>query len=179
MKVDIPPVGNPGKRSAKVRDDSEQASLHDPLGDRYDLKKKRRAARDQVEEEQTVKKAKKTRSSHADVIDSSSFFTIGERPVHKSRKRRKTELVAEERQWKDIPDWGNDTACQLLTLPVEVLDRCFALDVGLTVSHVSGNTHAETTDLNNSQWRDYVSLAGVSRMFRHQMSDDVWQVHFM
>jgi len=44
------------------------------------------------------------------------------------------ELVAEEVKWHDIPEWGDRKDCPLLTLPNEVLDRCFAIRMGLSVS---------------------------------------------
>ncbi|WWC97173.1 hypothetical protein V866_004052 [Kwoniella sp. B9012] len=75
----------------------------------------------------------------------------------KKKKGRKP-LVAKRVEWNDIPDWTGRKDCPLLELPREILDLCFglAVDVGLSM-------------------RDYISLAGVCRLFRHRMTDKVFE----
>lgn len=53
----------------------------------------------------------------------------------KVKVKEKKVLVAVEVKWKDIPDWGDRTDCPLLTLPTEILDRCFGLWDGLRVCY--------------------------------------------
>ncbi|WVF66342.1 hypothetical protein IAT40_001082 [Kwoniella sp. CBS 6097] len=80
-------------------------------------------------------------------------------PAPKPKRTGRRPLIAKEVKWKDIPDWGDRSDSPLLKLPGEILDMCFglgpSLDVGLSC-------------------RDYVALAGVSRHFRQQLTDDVF-----
>ncbi|OCF59767.1 hypothetical protein L486_02440 [Kwoniella mangroviensis CBS 10435] len=77
--------------------------------------------------------------------------------IAKKKKGRKP-LLAKRVEWSDIPDWTGRKDCPLLELPREILDLCFglAVDVGLSM-------------------RDYISLAGVCRLFRHRMTDKVFK----
>ncbi|WVW81678.1 hypothetical protein I302_103673 [Kwoniella bestiolae CBS 10118] len=74
------------------------------------------------------------------------------------KKKARKPLLAKRVEWNDIPDWEGREDCPLLELPGEILDMCFGLsvDVGLSM-------------------RDYVSLAGVSKLFRHRMNDTVFK----
>ncbi|WVQ64700.1 uncharacterized protein L199_002867 [Kwoniella botswanensis] len=74
------------------------------------------------------------------------------------KKKGRKPLLAKRMEWNDIPDWTDRKDCPLLELPREILDLCFglAVDVGLSM-------------------RDYISLAGVCRLFRHRMTDKVFK----
>lgn len=72
----------------------------------------------------------------------------------KSTKKR---LVAKEAEWNDIPDWGGRTDTPLFKLPNDILDRCFGVRKEL-------------------EFRDYISLAGTCRFFRHQLNDRFFDV---
>ncbi|WWD05946.1 hypothetical protein V865_004031 [Kwoniella europaea PYCC6329] len=74
------------------------------------------------------------------------------------KKKGRKPLLAKRVEWSDIPDWTGRKGCPLLELPREILDLCFglAVDVGLSM-------------------RDYISLAGVCRLFRHRMTDKVFK----
>ncbi|WWC85707.1 uncharacterized protein L201_000573 [Kwoniella dendrophila CBS 6074] len=89
-----------------------------------------------------------------------SALQRGRKSINKSEKpkrRIKKPLLARQVEWNDIPSWAGRDDCPLLELPGEILDLCFGTSIsnGLTL-------------------RDYVSLAGVCRFFRHQMTNTVF-----
>ncbi|OCF33118.1 hypothetical protein I316_05163 [Kwoniella heveanensis BCC8398] len=133
---------------------------------------------DDESEQQLAKKKKKKqrRKKQKDEVDGSDDPSQKKQKGRRQRKKAATEegkeaaqpppkpygrrpLIAKEVKWKDIPDWRDRTDCPLFKLPAEVLDLCFGLgsdlDVGLSC-------------------RDYVALAGASRYFRQQLTDDVF-----
>ncbi|KAK8844604.1 hypothetical protein IAR55_006451 [Kwoniella newhampshirensis] len=100
----------------------------------------------------TTSKQKKSKENQAN----SDAASDSEDEIRETTKKGRKPLVAKEAIWNDIPDWGDRTDCPLLNLPTEILDMCFGLDTGLGM-------------------RDHLALAGVSRFFRHQMTESVFQ----
>jgi len=70
------------------------------------------------------------------------------------------------------PDRKEGDRCQLMDLPLEVLDEIFCVRPELDVSWSCGMCGRDT----DGQLRDYVALAGTCKFFRHQMTDDFWLV---
>ncbi|WVQ85211.1 hypothetical protein IAT38_007376 [Cryptococcus sp. DSM 104549] len=74
-----------------------------------------------------------------------------------AKKPAKKVIRAREVNWGDIPDWQGSDACPLLDMPFEVLELCFGLNENLGLTP-----------------RDYLSLAGVSRFFRNQLTTQIF-----
>lgn len=93
----------------------------------------------------------------------------GSQDDSRGAKRIRAPAMTKLIKWNDIPNWYSRKDCPLLELPSEILDRIFSLETGLGVS---GGVGA----LADTQVRDYVALAGVSRTFRHLFDDAVFKV---
>ncbi|WVQ93962.1 hypothetical protein IAU59_001040 [Kwoniella sp. CBS 9459] len=132
--------------------------VSDTESDPQSSKKQRKKRKKTVGSDGTSNKAKEKKKRGRKRKPAGSDGEEAAQPPPKPYGRRP--LIAKEAKWKDIPDWGDRTDCPLLKLPGEILDLCFGFgpthDVGLSC-------------------RDYVALAGVSRFFRQQLTNDVFQ----
>nr|XP_031859884.1 uncharacterized protein CI109_004733 [Kwoniella shandongensis]KAA5526956.1 hypothetical protein CI109_004733 [Kwoniella shandongensis] len=154
------------RRSARLKlaqnvkpDASASSSKHQINDDDSDYdqpakKKTKRTARKSKTTSRTKTKQRRTTKKRKNNSATPGTDSEDDEGSASPKKGRKV-LLAKAAVWHDIPDWGDRTDCPLLELPREILDMCFGLRTGLGM-------------------RDYLALAGVSKFFRHQMTDGVF-----
>ena len=88
-------------------------------------------------------------------------------------KQPKRIVLGREAFWEDIPQIEGRVGTPLLDLPKEILDKCFGLDSSLEVSLLIDRILRCPIKLKP---RDYLSLAGANRFFRHYLNDPFFEV---